>query len=113
MYLPHVRRRFGPDATIVPEGRVGVRQLLRRCPWIARDEGGLVGKVLVDGSPLTGESVDSEWLRLGCEGLAGLHVYALAGIREDAWPAVDRSDVPVTLFDLGDNDNPLNAYCNS
>jgi hypothetical protein len=90
----------------------GVRQLLCRCPWITRHDGALVGKLLVDDLPLDGETVEREERRLASGGLGGLHLYALAGIREDARHAIDRCAAPVTLFDLGNDDRPLTTYCN-
>ena len=116
-----IKRRWGAsvhddwslDSLLLQFNRfdAGVRQLLGRCPWITRQGEGLVGKVLRDGSPLTAEAVEKEYLRLACKGLDGLHLYALAGIHDDARLAVDRSDVPVRLFDLRDDDHPLKTYC--
>ena len=91
----------------------GVRQLLRRCPWITRQGDGLVGKILTDSSSLTGEAVGQEYLRLASKGLDGLHLYTLGGIREDARQAVDSSSVPMRLFDLRHDEHPLKTYCDS
>lgn len=89
----------------------GVRQLLQRCPWIARQDGSLVGKVLADASPLTGDVLEKQWLRLACPGLRALHVYAPGGIAPGARETVDRSGAPVTLFDLRQDADPLKSYC--
>lgn len=90
----------------------GVQAVLARCPWIARQDGKLIGKGLVHDVPLGAERLKSHWLRLTCPGLDGLSIHALHGVQAEARAAAVEAGVPVTLFDLKDSRDPLEAYCN-
>lgn len=88
-----------------------VECLLGRSPWITRQDGKLIGKIFVRDALQTRDDLDRKALKLASHGLDGLHIYALRGTDPSLARAVDTSGIPVTLFDLRHDDDPLTTYC--
>jgi hypothetical protein len=87
-----------------------LREFLGRNRFVVRDGRGLVGKILLDGSPPDEEKVSRVWRENETPGLGGLKIFSLNGFETGArtWA---KSQSRIELVDLGGTRDPASAFC--
>jgi hypothetical protein len=91
----------------------GVEAFLCDAPLLTRQDGKLIGKLMIREAPLSAAGLRVAIQRCVSRGMDGLSVHALHGAHDDAARAAADSPIPVAIHDLRSSGDPLRTYCDA
>ena len=120
--LFHYKRKWGThvEDSPVPRGDIllrpvifdeAVRGFFASNSFIVRDGAELVGKVLLEGAPVTRSRLEEVLDQLHTSGLREIKVFSMSGFEPEALSWAAGPDVPLRLRDLGDSSDPARDFC--